>query len=867
MTTALLLHFDGADGSTSIIDSGSPAKTVTAYNGAQINGNQLLLDGVNDYVQSDAYTTDFQPSGNWTAEGWLTADATLQAGGIFCLGSVASETSRMQLYMGADGTLNFYVRQGGSWFGPLTTVTGVVVAAQKRHFAVTKVGTVFNIYYNGSRRHTWDFGFSTNSSNGVMYVGVDRNQSSGALRYFKGKIDDFRFDKSTALYTGSSYTVPSQPLALLGIADLAGDAAATASASAHFTGQAPLSGSAAGVATASGDLAHGVPLAGAATASASATGTVSEGFSAPTLLVVSNPVGDIVAPITLVVTESGDITAPVNLAVIEDITTVSEVTWSSACTIDGADVSVSLVGVARVIIAEGAARVAQVSIRPPSGSFSPLDYVGKTIAVDYVWGAAVRLFTGWIDTPDYDPNTGILALTCSDDMQNRVAAMELADIEALIDGVYSADVQGEIGDRWDYAQALLSTVQASLDAGPNGDLRMTLWQVSGGASFSGSSLLYLKSRLTLPTRSTIVNQVQCTFKFRYPRLRQRNASLGWSGTHIDMAPAGYRYPTQNDFYGAAGGSGWFVTLGVFWPAPASIPHSSGGFIYPDEGSIDMAVLQLAHRHAQTVTETWNISYYAPLSIDINGQLSSTLTGAVESAFDGRAWESAVDVEPLIPGGGELDMYDADTDLLGRAENAKFVLEQIATTKIIGSHRSARVSNATLLNPALDVNMGASISTDGMSASGKVVEVIHTMDFDSGSAISEFSIACFALGGTGTPPPHFPANPIAGHAEGTQDWQAEVTQLSTNVFGITSYSDDLMGILINPPEFITVHDVPDIGTKAYPNPSYTPGSYPVTGFRIRMPGVSDADRNPIDLPAVDQAWELAIPEGTLSFTVP
>jgi hypothetical protein len=94
----------------------------------------------------------------------------------------------------------------------------------------------------------------------------------------------------------------------------------------------------------------------------------------------------------------------------------------------------------------------------------------------------------------------------------------------------------------------------------------------------------------------------------------------------------------------------------------------------------------------------------------------------------------------------------------------------------------------------------------------------------------------------------------------------VPPLYVNTYGITPYNDNLMGLLLNPPESIYVEDIPSVGSASFPNPSYVAGSYPVNGFRVRMPGVDDADRNPINKP-VAESYAVAIPSDTLTFTIP
>jgi hypothetical protein len=590
-------------------------------------------------------------------------------------------------------------------------------------------------------------------------------------------------------------------------------------------------------------------------------------IAALTALTLSWPDGAANAATALTVNGSGGATAATMIAVIG---AGHSPNWTARCLIDGIDVSARLRGQASVTAEEGAARIASVTLLPASGPVVPLDYVGKTIHIDYVLlidGVPVprRLFTGRIDTPSYNPATALLHLDCTDDLQNRVAALDRSVIDALVGGRFAEAVQGEMDDAWDYVKARLETVAASLDSSASGGLRVTEWEGADvWATWGKSDLLYEHATLALPQRSTLVNKVHIEFDYRYPRLRQRYTSSGWSGTNIDMAPVGWAYPTQQDILGAAGGSGWMVTKAVFYPAPAAVPHSSGGFIRPPEGSIDMAILHLAQRHSQTVTEKYGILVTADESVAANGDLAYTLRGALESEFDGGAWEAALDVEPLMPDGGDMD-YAPDAPRAD-AEYAIQTLLDMARVKIFGSHRSARVGNAVLCNPDLDVDKRVAIATGDVEAVGKVARVIHTLDFQAGSAVSAFDLAIFGAGGAGilTPDMLAPPDPPAAAAE-TQDWPGEVLSMWVNTYGVTPYSDSLMGLLLNPPETISVEDVPGQGSVSYPNPFYVAGSYPVTGFRVQMPGVADADRNPLDLP-VNDARSIVIPVDPLTFTV-
>lgn len=595
----------------------------------------------------------------------------------------------------------------------------------------------------------------------------------------------------------------------------------------------------------------------------------------PARLTVINPAYRASCPARLsVVGVPARIDCPARLSVVAITAGIQQPPrWTARCLIDGVDMSASLIDTLRVQGAEGGARIASVQIQPATGTVLPLAWVGKPIILDYVpvfggVGVPQRLFTGRIDTPEYDFATGTLSLRCTDDLQNRVAALDLDAITTLVGGRYTAAVQGEIDDRWDYAQARLTTVAGSLDASPAGALRTTPWEFSTvWATFTQAMLIDGSTRVSYPQRSTMINQVAVEFDYRYARLRERRSSMGWSGTNLDMAPTGWQYPSQQDVVAAANGTGWTVLSGVFYPAPAAIPHTSGGFIYPAQNSIDMAILHVGQRHSQTVTEAYRCTVSAPESVAQNGVLPGSVRGALESAFDGQAWESAFDVAPLMPGGGEQD-YAPDATR-SDADYALSTLLDQARVKILGSHRSTRITASTVCLPALDMDKRVAIDTlvagDEINAEGKVVEVEHVLNLRAGTAITNFSIACFGAGGAGILTPDTLDVPDApAPAAATQDWPSAVPSLFVSTPYSNTYTDNLMGLLLNTPATIFVEDVPVVGTLTEPNPYYSGDVYPVEGFRVRMPGVVDADRNPITLPA-GRDYALIVPADPLIIT--
>lgn len=836
MTLALQLHFEGANASTEIYDTSSwPGHAVTAYGAIlataqkKFGSSSLALDGASTIESTHA--TAFSSGTSFTAECWIYPTAVDLDGAIFDIYLNAS--NRVVLQLDTDRKLHVRLVVSGTWYEAYTA-TGVITLNAWTHVALVKNGSTIEIYSGGTRRISLGSGISGAVPAQYVSVGGGLDFAFSYGTYFTGYIDEFRYQTGVAQYSGSTYTVPT--------------AAFTDPVAVDFY-----------------------------TASAPTELTVINAgeyvVSAPTSLTVTQHVYVVSAPTRLTVTAYYAAIAPTALLVVSPGLPTD---WTLRCMLDGVDVSERLTGQHSVTAEEGAARIADVQLLPVSGALDVLAYVGVPIALDFVQrvgGAEIprRVFTGRVDTPTYDIGTRILSLRCTDDMQNRVAAMSRADIDAVVTGaMYTEAVQGQIIDGWDYAQALMTTVPGSLDCNAAGGLRLTLWDgLPLHSTYGDSDLIFARSEITFPQRTEIVNSVTIDYEYRYPRLRQRYTSVGFSATRADMDAVGYVYPSQSEIESAVSGSGWIMTTGIFYPAPITIPHVTGGVVRPRAGAIDMAVMWLTQRHGQAISEQYTITVQAPESIAQNGVLPHGLTGALAEAFDYTVWENDYSMLPLMPSGGEQDWTPtADRAASDLAINT--LLAQ-AHVKILGSHRGATVVNATLCDPEIDLDKRVRILTDDIDATGKVRSVRHVFDLLAGSAITEFGLALFGAGGAGiiTPDSLDPPSPPAA-ATATQDWGAEVPSLWVNVYGITPYTDDLMGLLMNPEQYYTVEDVPDglggTSTISYTNPYYVAGSYPETGFRVRMPGVDDADRTPTTR-AIAQSYDVILPANNLTITVP
>lgn len=206
----LLLPMNGANSSTSFIDSSRTAKVITVNDGAQISttrskfgGSSAYFDGANDYL-SVASSEDFNfGSLNFTIELWVnrvglgTGDRFLVSrnnGSDFLFRWEAANI--LQFYINSNLILsNSFAFDVDTWY----------------HFAVVRSGNNFILFVNGVSVATATTSITMNNSGQPVLVG-----GYTAGDYFNGYIDDLRITKGIARYT-ANFTVPAQPNPVTGV--------------------------------------------------------------------------------------------------------------------------------------------------------------------------------------------------------------------------------------------------------------------------------------------------------------------------------------------------------------------------------------------------------------------------------------------------------------------------------------------------------------------------------------------------------------------------------------------------------------------------------------------------------------------------
>ena len=212
---SLHLKMDGANGSTTFIDSSPNALVVTAVGNAQIsttqsryNGSAGYFDGTGDYL-SIASSSYFNLPADFTVECWFnpsngTNSQQVIAGKWTGTGNVAwTVVINPGLSQILLGTAN-----SGNFVATLTfTATSTITTNIWHHLAVVRSGSTVLVFLNGVQAGAGQTSTSnlTASDSNALTIG----QFQG-INYFTGYIDELKITKGVARYT-SAFTSPPIP--------------------------------------------------------------------------------------------------------------------------------------------------------------------------------------------------------------------------------------------------------------------------------------------------------------------------------------------------------------------------------------------------------------------------------------------------------------------------------------------------------------------------------------------------------------------------------------------------------------------------------------------------------------------------------
>lgn len=200
----LLLHGDGANDSTTFVDSSQLGHAVTAGGNAKIStaqskfgGASIAFDGSGDSLTLPDSTAWDLP-GDYTIELWLRLTA-FGSSGSFLLHHVGG----LELFLSTGGVI--YMNRNSST-SLVVSSAGAISTGAWRHIAATRAGNIHRIFVDGVK-----VGEATNTNgpqdaSGSLVVG----KWTGGRYDLNGYIDDLRITKGVARYS-ADFTPPTAP--------------------------------------------------------------------------------------------------------------------------------------------------------------------------------------------------------------------------------------------------------------------------------------------------------------------------------------------------------------------------------------------------------------------------------------------------------------------------------------------------------------------------------------------------------------------------------------------------------------------------------------------------------------------------------
>jgi hypothetical protein len=481
------------------------------------------------------------------------------------------------------------------------------------------------------------------------------------------------------------------------------------------------------------------------------------------------------------------------------------VSWRPVVFIDGVDVSELTIGAIEVRAAEGAARVASFSLLfAPGQAIALSTWTGHAVEIDYARlmngeiAARARLFTGIIDTPEFDAATGMIRILATDDLQGELDAMTDAQIDALAGGRWSAVVFDEArshgGQR---ARDRMSARTASLDLDVWRTPRVTPWFAAASLPFTADDIEDGSLSATFAGRSSLINRVVVAFDYRTPLARARTYGVsfdsvahaagkyggggGFGGvqyaTWASYIKAGHVILTKAAVESAISSAGAEIAQMSWINTPASYAEPGvDDWVWVKGPNDDLYLCrgftaQVTFNSGGEMEENHVITVDAPLSIAQAGVLESSLSGSLEGAYPEQtqvetqmAVNRVLAVQSIPPrdyataAAGLLTSVRAtltpETDRAA-ANAAMACLIDMAKVRIADAHRQNEVTASVLLAPDVDTARHVRVDTPRIKATGKVKAVTHRLDADSGRAVTTFTLAVSSLCGVGIVHPETP----------------------------------------------------------------------------------------------------------------
>ena len=186
--------------------------TITAPSAAVVNGS-ATFNGSTQYLTLPNSSVPVNLStGDFTAECWFVTTSASTAQTLFWLGGNTNAYATVRLAIDTSGLILYVSVDGASW-AIISGVIGTVASNTWNHVAVTRSGSTFKVYLNGTQVGTNYTQAGTLYAGTLNYIGALNYSAivSNPYRQLNGYISNARIVKGVVVYT-TTFTPATGPL-------------------------------------------------------------------------------------------------------------------------------------------------------------------------------------------------------------------------------------------------------------------------------------------------------------------------------------------------------------------------------------------------------------------------------------------------------------------------------------------------------------------------------------------------------------------------------------------------------------------------------------------------------------------------------
>ena len=218
---SLLLHGDGTNGSTTIVDSSSSPKAVTAVGDAQIStaqnkfgGSSIVFDGTGDYLTIPPSAEFEFGTDPFTVEFWIYPTTSMTNRAVLATADNGNFTTGGIDILGSSSNLVFYFATTGGGAGSIAV--SLPTLNTWNYYAFVGVSpTDTRVYKEGTLEGTSGANRSIIlTGQNELVVGARHGGAGPGVgpiqNFLDGYIDDLRITKGVARYT-ENFDVPTAP--------------------------------------------------------------------------------------------------------------------------------------------------------------------------------------------------------------------------------------------------------------------------------------------------------------------------------------------------------------------------------------------------------------------------------------------------------------------------------------------------------------------------------------------------------------------------------------------------------------------------------------------------------------------------------